>query len=156
MTPFAAYLLAAPKTEDAWKEGWRRFRDQTAMGHVEVDLWQIDDASLTLRMPISDASRQPFGLLHGGVSLMLAESAASMHSAWLADLRKVAPVGIDVSGTHVSGASQGTVEVVANAVDTGRTFIFHHVQVRHLEQDKVLCHARVTNYLRPHRHLEEE
>jgi 1,4-dihydroxy-2-naphthoyl-CoA hydrolase len=102
-------------------------------------------------MVIGPAARQPFGLLHGGVSLLLAETAASFHAAWLADLREVAPVGVDINGTHLSGATDGTVITTARVLRRAHAFVFHEVTLTHAETGRVLCSSRVTNYLRPHR-----
>ncbi|MEL6179510.1 MAG: PaaI family thioesterase [Myxococcota bacterium] len=138
----------------AWLEGMRTISDRTALGAVGGSVVAIDDEKVVLEMEISDASRQPFGLLHGGVSLLLAESAASLHSAWLADLSQQAPVGLDINGTHLSSAREGKVRVTARLVRKARTHVFHEVEVAHIDTGRLLCKARVTNFLKsigPHK-----
>ena len=110
-------------------------RDSTVMGPLGIALDSISDEEVVLSCTITDAVRQPFGLLHGGVSLLMAESAASLHAAWLADLSQTAPVGIDVSGTHLRGATKGVIYARARVLRRTRAFVFHDVEISHLEPD---------------------
>jgi 1,4-dihydroxy-2-naphthoyl-CoA hydrolase len=144
-----ANLASAPREQQAWIDAFDAIRPYTAMGPLGATCVSIDDDHVTLKMTISDAARQPFGLLHGGVSLLLAETAASFHSAWLADLGKVAPVGVDINGTHLSSATDGTVLTTARVLRRAQAFVFHEVELTHVETGKILCKSRVTNYLRP-------
>src|SRR3954465_3488044 len=85
----------------------------TALQPLGIHVISVNQESLSLRMPITDAARQPFGLLHGGISLLLAESAASMHACWGIDLNLVFPVGIEINGSHLRSASSGFVLATA-------------------------------------------
>jgi uncharacterized protein (TIGR00369 family) len=143
-------LASAAREPQAWMEAFAAIRERTAMGPLGTECIELSDEHLVLTMTISDAARQPFGLLHGGVSLLLAETAASFHSAWLADLASVAPVGVDINGTHLSSATEGTVLTTARVLRRAQSFIFHDVELTHGETGRALCRARVTNYLRPH------
>ena len=120
------------------------------MGPIGAECTEISDDSCTLEFEITDNARQPYGLLHGGVSLLVAESAASFHSAWVSDLSKEAPVGIDINGTHVGGVREGRVRAVAVVVRRAKSHIFHDITITHIEKGHVLCRARVTNFLKPH------
>lgn len=151
MNELQMMLASATKDANAWIEGFAAYNHLTATGAVGATLIELDDEHATLEMTISNASRQPFGLLHGGVSLMLAESASSLHSAWLADLSQVAPVGVDINGTHISSARDGVVHTTARVIRETRSMIFHEVDVVHVETQRVLCKCRVTNFLKPHR-----
>jgi len=131
-----------------WIKGFEEMGDRTASGPLGVKMLSIDDEGLVLEMEITNAARQPFGLLHGGVSLLLAETAASTHSAWLCDTSTHAPVGVDINGTHVSGAREGTVHTIAKVIRKSRSFVFHEVEVVHVDTGRTLCKARVTNYLK--------
>jgi uncharacterized protein (TIGR00369 family) len=131
---------------DKWIELHETVADQTAAGAHEVRLLDIDGDKIVLEMPIGDHARQPFGLLHGGVSMMLAESAASMHACWGVDLSQMAPVGIEISGSHLSSASEGTVRAVGTVIKRGRTMIRHRVEISHVDSGRLLTEARVTNF----------
>lgn len=131
--------------EPGWKAWWEEVAAHTAAGAHGIELVSIDNEGLVLGMEIGDGERQPFGLLHGGVSMLLAESAASMHSCWGVDLTEVYPVGIEINGSHLSSARDGYVTATARVVRRGRTLIVHEVDIEHEETGKRLCRARVTN-----------
>lgn len=138
---------------DDYREQWRAataaFWGRTAMGALGMEIVDVDDDHLTLRMPISDAVRQPAGLLHGGASLLMAESAASAHASWKVDPTEKLPVGVDINGSHLSSATEGHVLATASVLRRSRAFIFHEVDIIHEESGKLLCRARVTNYYKP-------
>lgn len=148
--PVGAQLATIPRTAEAWIKAFDDLRATTAMGPLGTTCTAIDDEHVVLSMTITHAARQPFGLLHGGVSLLLAETAASFHSAWLADLSAVAPVGVDINGTHLAGATDGLVITTARVLRRAHAFVFHEVTLTHAETGRILCSSRVTNYLRPH------
>ena len=125
---------------------FERIIPKTALEPLDIHVRSVDEESLTLRMPITDASRQPFGLLHGGISLLLAESAASMHSCWGIDLNAVFPVGIEINGSHLRSASSGFVVATAQLLRRSKTLAVHEVKIVHEETNQLLCVCRVTNY----------
>jgi 1,4-dihydroxy-2-naphthoyl-CoA hydrolase len=118
----------------------------TALEPLGVEILSVDENGLTLRMPITNATRQPFGLLHGGISLLLAESAASMHSAWDINPEEVAPVGIEINGSHLRSATSGHVIATARLLRRSQALAVHSVEIIHEETQNQLCTCRVTNY----------
>ncbi|NUM45617.1 MAG: PaaI family thioesterase [Anaerolineales bacterium] len=120
----------------------------TALETLGVEVFSIDEDHVCLRMPITPKVRQPAGLLHGGISMFLAETAASFHCVFLTDLREMLPVGIEINGSHLASAEAGTVEAVGRVLNRGRSLIVHEVDIVHLEENKLLTKARVTNYLK--------
>src|ERR1700740_999441 len=88
-------------------EQLRELITKTAVEALEVEIVSIDSEHILLRMPMSDRARQPMGLLHGGISMVLAESAASMHACWEIDLSRFVPVGLEINGSHLRSASEG-------------------------------------------------
>lgn len=97
-------------------------------------------------MPV-EGNTQPFGLLHGGASILLAESLASLGSGIRAGPGYL-PVGIEVNASHHRSARAGTVTGTATPLHTGRTLSSWQVQVVD-EDGRTLCTARVTCLLRP-------
>lgn len=118
----------------------------TALEPLGVTITALDEKQVVLTMPITNAARQPMGMLHGGVSLLLAESAASMHAAFLVDVNEKVPVGIEVSGSHLNSAADGTVEAVGTVLRLSRSLVVHEVAIWHQETGKQLSAVRVTNY----------
>ena len=128
---FDAFLRQLPRTA------------ATALG---IEVAEVGPERIVLTMPITDAARQPMGLLHGGVSMVLAETAASMHACWGIDLRKTVPVGIEINGSHLRSAADGQVRAVGEVVRRSASLVVHEVKIYHEETDKLLCVARVTNF----------
>ena len=118
----------------------------TALEPLGAEVTALTEAEAIITIPITNAARQPMGLLHGGISLLLAESVASMHAAFLVDLREKRPMGIEVSGSHLNSAKDGHVKAVGTVLRQSRSLIVHEVNVYHVETDKLLCAARVTNF----------
>lgn len=135
--------------KEQWLAGMRAANRNTAMEALEIEIVDVDDEQIVLEMPITNKSKQPFGLLHGGVSMVLAETAASSHSLWGVDFSKFIPVGIEINGSHLRSASEGHVRAIAKVVRRSRTLIVHQIDIWHIETDKQLCTARVTNYYKP-------
>lgn len=135
----------SPSDKDAWMAGFEAMIAKTAMAPHQVTLVDVGDDFVVLQMPIGDHARQPFGLLHGGISLLLAESAASMHACWGVDLRERVPVGIEVNCSHLASATEGRVQARGRVIKRGRTLIRHQVEIVHVETGEVLSDVRVTN-----------
>ena len=136
---------------ETWIEGFRQMQSHTVAGPLQISLVDVDADTITLRMPITDAARQPMGLLHGGVSMVLAETAASMHSCWGLDLTRFFPVGIEINGSHLRSARDGHVLAKASVVRRTRTLVVHSIDIVHEETGDLLCTSRVTNLIREHR-----
>jgi 1,4-dihydroxy-2-naphthoyl-CoA hydrolase len=125
---------------------FQRLIPNTALEPLAVEVVSVDEKGLTLRMPITNATRQPYGLLHGGISLLLAESAASMHSTWDINPEEVAPVGIEINGSHLRSATSGHVIATARLLRRSQALAVHSVAIIHEETNNQLCECRVTNY----------
>jgi 1,4-dihydroxy-2-naphthoyl-CoA hydrolase len=119
---------------------------KTALEPLGVEVVSVDEQGLTLRMLISDAARQPFGLLHGGISLLLAESAASMHSSWGINPEETIPVGIEINASHLRSATSGFVLATAHLLRRSSALAVHNVEIVHEESKNQLSVCRVTNY----------
>jgi len=89
-------------------------------------------------MPVDERTVQPFGILHGGASIVLAETLGSWASYLVtADGPGARVAGIEVSGSHVQAVSSGVVTGVARPVRLGRSLHFWRIDVR--DQDNELC-----------------
>lgn len=96
-------------------------------------------------MPVA-GNRQPFGLLHGGASAVLAETIGSVHAALVAGSGYM-PVGVELSCTHHRSATDGMVTAVCTPLHTGRTMSSFHIAI-HDEGGRAVCTARLTCFLR--------
>lgn len=130
-------------------EDFLRVWPNTALAHHRVALLEVNADRAVLALEITAGERQPMGLLHGGISLFLAESAASLHACWNVDLSAQQPVGIEVNGSHVRSARAGRIRAVATVVRRSRALIVHQVEISLEETGELLSTCRVTNYYRP-------
>lgn len=149
--------LMEPTTRITSIEQLRAMLPNTAAQALGIDIVSVDAAHLLLRMPMSDRARQPLGLLHGGISMVLAETAASLHACWGRDLTHAVPVGIEINGSHVRSASDGHILARASIVRSSSKLVVHNVDISHEESGHPLCIARVTNFYKavhPERHSE--
>jgi 1,4-dihydroxy-2-naphthoyl-CoA hydrolase len=127
-------------------EQLRALLPKTAPEALGVEIISADAEGLILRMPMSDRARQPLGLLHGGISMVLAETAASLHACWGEDLSRTVPVGIEINGSHIRSAADGHILAKASVVRRSSKLVVHNVEIAHQESGRSLCLARVTNF----------
>ena len=127
-------------------EQLRALLPKTAPEALGVEIASADAEHLLLRMPMTDKARQPSGLLHGGISMVLAETAASLHACWEVDLKHIVPVGIEISGSHIRSASEGNILAKASVIRRSSKLVVHAVEISHEETGRTLCIARVTNF----------
>ena len=111
-----------------------------------VRITELSHERVVATMPV-EGNTQPYGLLHGGASVVLAESLGSIGSAIHAYPEKVA-VGVDINATHHRSATSGTVTGVATAVHLGRTSTSYEVVITD-ERGKRVCTSRITCALVP-------
>ena len=145
MEKFLTEMATQEHTWENWKQWYDAFRPKTELEPHDVRLIAMDEEHMILSMQMGEHAMQPYGLLHGGMSMMLAETAASVHSCWGVDLRKRVPVGIEINGSHLRSASEGTIITTAQLVRKSQTLAHHNVEVRQKEGDRLLSVVRVTN-----------
>jgi uncharacterized protein (TIGR00369 family) len=94
-------------------------------------------------MPVDERTRQPFGLLHGGASVALAETVASI-GAWLnVDRDTQAAVGLEINANHLKGKREGIVTATATPIHRGRTTQVWHIGIFD-EEGAMVCVSRCT------------
>ena len=97
-------------------------------------------------MPV-EGNTQPYGLLHGGASVVLAESVASIASALHAGPERIS-VGVDINATHHRGVRSGRVTGTAVPIHLGSTMTTHAITITD-DEGRAVCTARLTCLLRP-------
>jgi 1,4-dihydroxy-2-naphthoyl-CoA hydrolase len=136
---------------------WRQAPDLDALNalqqHTIGELLDIrfesfDDQSLSASMAVDARTHQPYGLLHGGASVVLAETLGSMASYLCIDSSRFCCVGLEVNANHLRGLRSGRVHAVARPVHLGRTT---HVWDIRLNGDdgKPSCISRLTMAIVP-------
>lgn len=124
--------------------------DQIPLGalgeRMGMTLVECTAERVVITMPV-EGNTQPFGLLHGGASAVLIETAGSIGAALHAGSEAMV-VGLDINATHHRSASQGLVTAIAEPLSLGRTLTSYHVTVRDSE-DRLVCTGRLTCLIRP-------
>ena len=92
----------------------------TAVSHLGIEFTEVGDDFLRARVPVDERTRQPFGLLHGGVSVVLAETLGSV-GAYHASPEGWLAVGLDINANHLRAARSGWVTGTARPVHIGKT-----------------------------------
>ena len=131
-----------------------KFGDRSIEGVLGIRITAVGPDFVCGEMPVDSRTHQPFGLLHGGASMVLAESLGSYASYLLVSGRQGARVsGIEVSGSHVWSVRSGKVTGVARPVRLGRSLHFWRIDI-HDEEHNICCSAKLTVSVKPGREKE--
>lgn len=116
---------------------------KTMLDALGIETVELTKDRVVMTMPVSDATRQPFGILHGGASVALAESAASI-GAWMnVDQERQATVGLEINANHIRSKAEGIVTAVATPVHRGRTTMVWDIRITD-EEKRLICMSRCT------------
>jgi len=94
-------------------------------------------------MPVDHRTRQPFGYLHGGASVALAETVASLGAASLVDLQSEAVFGQEINANHIRSKKDGIVTAIATVIHKGRTSMVYETKIID-EQEQLISISRCT------------
>lgn len=118
-------------------------QQETLLGTLGIDIIEAGKERVVARMPVEARVHQPFGLLHGGASVALAETVAST-GAWMnCDQARESVVGLEINANHLRGKRDGIVTAVATPVHVGRRTQVWEVRITD-EQGKAVCVSRCT------------
>ncbi|MBS0427901.1 MAG: hotdog fold thioesterase, partial [Proteobacteria bacterium] len=106
--------------KDVSVEELTRSHEKTAVDHLDIEFLEVGDDFIRARVPVDERTVQPFRILHGGVSVVLAETLGSCGAHYSAPEGHRA-VGLDINANHIRSASSGWVTGTARAVHIGRT-----------------------------------
>lgn len=112
--------------------------------HLGIEFTEVGDGYLVARMPVDGRTHQPFGILHGGASVVLAESLGSTAS-WmlLDDPAKQRAVGLEINANHLRSVQDGWVYGRCTPIHTGRTTHVWDVRITD-DRGKLVCISRLT------------
>lgn len=116
--------------------------ENTAVAHLGMEFLEVGDDFIRARTPVDARTRQPMGLLHGGVSVVLAETLGSC-GAVFASPPGVNVVGLDINANHLRSATSGWVSGVCRPVHIGRTTQVWHIDLTN-ESGQLTCVSRIT------------
>ena len=115
----------------------------TMAEHIGIELIEIGENYIKGRMPVDHRTQQPYGLLHGGASVALAETLGSIASAYVVDHSKYFCVGLEINANHIRGAKHGFVYGSAIPLHIGNSTHVWEIKILD-EQEKLICVSRLT------------
>lgn len=113
-----------------------------SISHLGICITEVGEDSLTGTMPVDSRTTQPYGLLHGGATVLLIETLGSAASYACIDVETHFAVGIEVNANHISSARSGVVTGVCKPIHIG--YLTHIWEVRVYHEEKLICVSRLT------------
>lgn len=110
---------------------------------IGIEIVELLPERVVATMPVDDRTRQPFGILHGGASLVLAETIASLGGAMNVDLDAYAVVGLEINANHIRAKRDGIVTGTGHPIHVGRSTHVWEIRVVD-EQSRPICVSRCT------------
>ncbi len=117
--------------------------ENTAVAQLGIEFIEATDDSITARMPVDERTKQPMGLLHGGASVLLAETLGSSAANCCVDTSTHYCVGLDINANHIRATTGGWVKGTTKAIHIGRTTQVWEILI-HDEAGKLTCISRIT------------
>ena len=115
----------------------------TMAAHIGIEWVEVGENFIKAKMPVDHRTNQPYGLLHGGASCVLAETLGSVASAMVIDHSKFYCVGIEINANHIRGVKAGYVTGVVLPLHLGSTTHVWEIKI-HDEREKLTCVSRLT------------
>lgn len=135
-------------TEAIWKtpmtlDALRDMHRDTAESHLGIEFTAIGPDWLSARMPVDRRTIQPFRLLHGGASVLLAEALGSCAANMCVDQRSEFCVGLDINANHVRAVRSGWVTGTARPLHVGKTTQVWEIRIVD-QSERLVCASRLT------------
>jgi 1,4-dihydroxy-2-naphthoyl-CoA hydrolase len=111
--------------------------------HIGIEWVEVGEDYLKARMPVDHRTKQPYGLLHGGASVALAETLGSVAAAMVVDHSKFICVGMEINANHVRSARHGFVNGITKPLHMGSNTHVWEIKI-YDEQQKLVCVSRLT------------
>lgn len=125
------------------------FEQGTMLESLGIKLTEIGEDYLVGTMPVDERTKQPYGILHGGASVALAETLGSVAAGMVVDLEKFYPVGLEINANHLRPVSSGFVKGVATAIFTGTKTQVWEIKIHDESTGKLNCITRLTMAVLP-------
>jgi 1,4-dihydroxy-2-naphthoyl-CoA hydrolase len=131
-------LLHQPSVEILNQNG------KNSMGEfLGIEFTEIGKDYLVARMPVDNRTKQPYGILHGGASVVLAETVGSVGANLCVDLTKFRCVGLDINANHLKSVKEGFVYAKGTPIHVGRTTQVWEIKITN-ENNDLVCISRLT------------
>ena len=115
---------------------------------LDIIFTEVTDDTLTATRPVTPKVHQPYGIMHGGASCVLAETLGSCLSVLHVDTEKFAPVGTNINSNHLRSKKEGLVTGTARFIRKGKTMHVSEIEIRD-EKGELINHTTMTNNIIP-------
>ena len=119
------------------------FSKNTLAEHLGIEFITVGEDFLEARMPVEARTHQPMGLLHGGASVVLAETLGTVGATLCVDDHKQYCVGLEINANHIKGVRSGFVTGVARPLHIGGKTQVWEIRISN-EQKELVCVSRIT------------
>jgi 1,4-dihydroxy-2-naphthoyl-CoA hydrolase len=119
------------------------FAKGTMNEYIGIELTELGENHLKATMPVDHRTRQAYGLLHGGASVTLAETVASVASVMVVDPEKYYCVGVEINANHIRSVKEGFVTAIASPLHLGNSTHVWDIKI-YEEKEKLVCVSRLT------------
>jgi len=116
---------------------------RTLPGYLGIRVTEVGEDFVRGTMPVNEHTHQPFGVLHGGASVALAETIGSLASMMCVDTSEQLCLGQDINANHLRPVSSGSVTATARAFHLGGRSHVWHIEIRD-ESERLVCVSRLT------------
>lgn len=124
-------------------EKLKPFMPNTMAQYLGIEWVNVGEDFLKAKMPVDHRTKQPYGLLHGGASCVLAETIGSVASAMVLDHSKFYCVGIEINANHIRSAREGYVTGIAKPLHLGSTTHVWDIRI-YDDKENLVCVSRLT------------
>lgn len=135
---------------EALAEQFNARNEQTLIGQLDMEYVELTPDRVVMTMPVGPKTWQPAGILHGGASVALAETAATVATAINIDPNQFNPVGMEINANHIRSKADGIITATATPFHKGRTTMVWDIKITD-ENGKLICISRCTMAVIPKR-----
>lgn len=125
--------------------------NQNTLGeHFHIEFTEVGEDYLKARMPVNNKTKQPFGLLHGGASVALAETIGSVASWCVVNRELFIALGVEINANHIKAVSEGMVTATCSPLKIGGKIHIWDIRI-HDDLNDLCCVCRFTTMVQPKR-----
>mgnify|MGYP001286512315 FL=1 len=122
--------------------------EQTLLQALGIEILSLNKDLVELTMPVDERTKQPAGYLHGGASVALAETAASIGATLHVNTDEVNVFGLEINANHIKSKRDGIVTAKASPLHVGRSTMVWQINIVD-EHDQLICTSRCTIGIQP-------
>jgi 1,4-dihydroxy-2-naphthoyl-CoA hydrolase len=128
---------------DLTLDNLNKLREGSMAEHLGIEYIEVGDAHLKARMPVDSRTKQPFGYLHGGASVVLAEEIGSMAANMAIDGTKLFAFGLEINANHIKSVKDGFITGIASPLHIGKSTHVWEIKIYN-DECQLTCVSRLT------------